>query len=51
MQSRAHRNVQFFDESVEVLRNYFDHLLSSATPKAKRTRAPNADKPGARKED
>jgi TetR/AcrR family transcriptional repressor of nem operon len=28
MQSRAHRDVRFFDDSVAVLRNYFGYLLS-----------------------
>jgi TetR/AcrR family transcriptional regulator, transcriptional repressor for nem operon len=35
MQSRAHRSVQSFDEAVEVLRDYFNRLLSSGKPKRK----------------
>jgi TetR/AcrR family transcriptional regulator, transcriptional repressor for nem operon len=50
MQSRAHRDVQFFDESVEVLRNYFDHLLSSGQQEHKKSakaprRKPEKEKP------
>lgn len=37
MQSRAHRSVQPFDEAVEVLRDYFNRLLSSVPYKRKST--------------